>query len=269
MEPKTTFITAASRNGKSKIMFQELKKAFKHMEKAAFAANDAFDAFTFGVKQFMEEKSMEKKCKFKVGDKVIGNSKATEKYMLTKKGYVGTVTDIKNVLIEQFELPGTYIVLDGKWIVDEDCFDLYTPHEGKILIMVDEKDNNKIIARDLVTNKTAEAKCSPKEEWDFHKGAKLALERLTEPKKPKGWTGKVVCVCNNVDCECDWFYNNDFVVGKVYAVKDGHIISEQHRAYTGIMLITSPEQLSWTDASSLLVCPYRCKFIEYKGGAEE
>lgn len=74
-------------------------------------------------------------------------------------------------------------------------------HEGKILIMVDEKDPNKVIARDLITKKTAEAKCNPKDEWDFAKGAKLALERLylekKEEEKPKYWSGKVVCIYTN------------------------------------------------------------------------
>ena len=142
-------------------------------------------------------------------------------------------------------------------------------HEGKILIMVDKEDNNKIIARDLITGKTSEAKRNPKDKWDFNKGAKLALERLTEPEKPKGWTGKVVCVCNNVGDKYDCFHNDDFVVGKVYTVKDGYIISEQRIEYTGIALIVSPKQLSWTDESPIFDCPYRCKFIEYKGGAEE
>ena len=58
--------------------------------------------------------------KFKVGDKVIGNEKATEEYSYTIKGWIGTVTSVKD---NQFEAEG----FDGKrycWL-DYACFDLY------------------------------------------------------------------------------------------------------------------------------------------------
>lgn len=203
------------------------------------------------------------KMDIKVGDTVVAKRDGCE----YKKGETYTVINRNKRYPCYVDLRST--VYDRKIF---DCnivnFEKLPPHEGKILIMVDEHDNNKIIARDLITGKTAEAKCNPKDEWNFNTGAKLALERLTEPEKPKGWTGKVVCVCDDAGAD-NGFHNLDFVVGKVYAVKDGYIISEQHREYTGIMLITSPEQLSWIDHSSTSACPYRCKFIEYKGGAEE
>ena len=60
---------------------------------------------------------------------------------------------------------------------------------GKILIMRDKKDPMRIIARDLGTNKTAEARCNPQDEFKFETGARLALDRLfgtetTEKKDP-------------------------------------------------------------------------------------
>ncbi len=36
------------------------------------------------------------KKKFKVGDRVTGNKYATEKYLITKTGWIGTVTRITN-----------------------------------------------------------------------------------------------------------------------------------------------------------------------------
>ncbi len=58
---------------------------------------------------------------------------------------------------------------------------------GKILIMRDKKDPMRVIARDLGTNKTAEARCNPQDEFKFETGARLALDRLfgTEPTEKK------------------------------------------------------------------------------------
>lgn len=59
----------------------------------------------------------------------------------------------------------------------------------KILIMRDKKDPMRVIARDLGTNKTAEARCNPQDTFKFETGARLALDRLlgteaTEKKEP-------------------------------------------------------------------------------------
>ena len=266
MEPKMIFITTARGNGKSEMMFRELKKALKHTKKAAFVTSNAFNAFRFSVKEYMEEKNMEKKCKFKVGDTVINNSCTW--YVHTGPGFVGKVVEVMNDGIHM-KVKGKSVAApnsgfdDVDWVVSISVFDLYDPHEGKILIMVDEKDNNKIIARDLLTNKTAEAKCNPKDKWNFNKGAKLALERLTEPEKPKGWNGKMVCISNNVKQQFS-FFNDSFYPGRVYLVKNGILIDERGRPYTGIDLITEPKELKWEDMSQR-DCPVACHFIEYKG----
>lgn len=56
----------------------------------------------------------------------------------------------------------------------------------KIIITVDKTDPRKVIAKDLDSGKTAEAKCSPEDEFDFYVGAKLAFRRLTKTgEKPK------------------------------------------------------------------------------------
>lgn len=59
----------------------------------------------------------------------------------------------------------------------------------KILIMRDKDDPMRVIARDLGTNKTAEARCNPQDTFKFETGAHLALDRLfgtetTEKKDP-------------------------------------------------------------------------------------
>ena len=125
-------------------------------------------------------------------------------------------------------------------------------HKGKILIMVDENDPNKVIAKNLITGETAEAQRNPKDDWDFETGAKLAFERLIE--KLKHWTGKVVCI--------DYSGCGNLTVGKVYDVVNGRLIDDYNNPnYPYISGIDSIKDLNAR-------CE-RAKFIEYKGGAEE
>lgn len=199
--------------------------------------------------------------KFNEGDWVIGNDKADEKYAVTRKGVIGQVmsNDLWCVFNEMINIEVKIKGKLKKYTVDPDCFDLYIPREGKILIIVDEKDPNKIIARDLITKKTAEAKCNPKDEWDFAKGAKLALERLYPEKakekkedEPKYWSGKMVCVWNDGE---DYF----FTVGKVYTVVNG-VLYDNYPNPPYMNGIKSIEHLN-------KVAKGWYKFIEYKGEA--
>lgn len=134
-------------------------------------------------------------------------------------------------------------------------------HEGKILIMVDENDENKVIATDLTTGVKAEAKRNPTDDWDFRKGAALAFDRLLEKTKP--WNGRVVCV---EDKNAGPF----FVKGKVYTVKNG-VIYDEYSNYGHYFLVKSVDDLNqkmreFGNRSSS--CAW-AQFIEYKGGAEE
>lgn len=79
-------------------------------------------------------------------------------------------------------------------------------------IIVIYRDGNSVIAKDKETGKKAVAKCHPDDEFDFMVGAKLALERLSQPDEPKYYNGKVVCVKSLM---------SSLTVGKIYNVKDG------------------------------------------------
>ena len=156
--------------------------------------------------------------------------------------------------------PGVYrklgTIKDIKFKEDKDM-----KHEGKILIMVDEHDENKVIATDLTTGIKAEAKCNPTDDWDFRKGAALAFDRLLE--KTKLWNGRVVCV---EDEKAGLF----FVKGKVYTVKNG-VIYDEHSNYGNAFLVKSVDDLNqkmreFGDRRPMLAW---AQFIEYKGGAEE
>lgn len=107
-------------------------------------------------------------AKFKIGDKVIGNERASYRYVITCTGYVGTVTRID----------GNKITLDHNYIVDTEAFDLYTEHVVRIEIT---QDNRKVVARKIRGDKViakASVNCNPEDEFDFDTGAKLAIERL-------------------------------------------------------------------------------------------
>lgn len=58
--------------------------------------------------------------KFKIGDRVIGNEKADREYHITKKGYIGKVTDTDKGSRSDIKLN------DEHW-VSSSCFDLYQP----------------------------------------------------------------------------------------------------------------------------------------------
>lgn len=79
-------------------------------------------------------------------------------------------------------------------------------------------DGNKVI-------KTATAKCSPDDTFDFEAGARIAFDRLNESPltKPKYYNGKVVCVSNEYK---PYRAFGGFTVGKVYAITDGIITND-------------------------------------------
>ena len=133
-------------------------------------------------------------------------------------------------------------------------------HEGKILIQVDEKDERRVIAKNLLTGETAVAKCSPDDTWDFRKGAELALKCLMEPKY---WTGKVVCLKD------DNSGRRLFTAGKVYSVVNGVLNTNIHYVtYANNFLIVSVDDLN-KKMKGLPDWMISSEFIEYKGGAEK
>ena len=102
--------------------------------------------------------------KFKVGDKVVAKKDAP--YSITTNGWVGTVTE---VTAKHFKAD-TYMCLNYEYFdkLNEDKIVITTKGDKVIANLYEGK---KII-------KSAEAKCSPDDEFDFKIGAKLAFERL-------------------------------------------------------------------------------------------
>lgn len=163
------------------------------------------------------EKIETPKCKFKVGDYVIGNY---NDYWVTNKGWIGRVVQINSN--GTFNAKGKSLSGD-EWTfeqLDVEHFDLYTKDQPtKIVITTDGKTTTAKMYRDKSVVKVETTKCHPDDRFDFMVGARVAFDRLVgckkeEPETPKYYNGKVVCVNN---CGFDEIYTT----GKIYQFVDG------------------------------------------------
>jgi len=130
-----------------------------------------------------DERGLEPACKFKVGDKVIGNEHADDIYSVTGKGWVGIVTENDpkkcntgdDIRVRAIDEP------DGtNFSVESVYFDLYgEPTTQKIVITTDGKTTTSVLYDGKKRIKDAKAICAPTDTFDFNYGASLALDRLT------------------------------------------------------------------------------------------
>ena len=161
--------------------------------------------------------------KFKVGDKVriLDGSKIQDYaggWVYTMGNFVGREAPIKSLKNcigrPAYHLYGNVCTWDerGLELVEQkDTIVIYRKSNETIAIR---KENGKEVKR-------AVAKCSPDDTYDFQTGAKIAMDRLFEPEKPKGYTHKIVCVESSAR----------FRVGKPYEVKDGTLFGENGIGY--------------------------------------
>lgn len=186
--------------------------------------------------------------KFKVGDMVIGNSEAN-RYGITRKGWIGRVT--RDDGVKWFTAVGE----DGRRFVHlyEDCFDLITvPTERKVVITTDGETTLARLYNGKKVVMSAEAKCSPKDKFDFKKGAEIAFNRLLEkesekpeaPEARKPYNGKVVCVNPRHNC----FYTK----GKIYQITNGVITCDDGDKIFAFNPVCSFEELCRESSSEWL-----------------
>lgn len=118
-------------------------------------------------------------AKFKVGDKVI--AKKDTPYTVTDNGWKGTVVAIgsgSNFKVEgKSSTGGTH----GYW-VESKYFDLDTGCNQRIVITTDGETTLARLYAGKNVVKSAEAKCSPNDEFDFNTGALVAFSRLIHAK---------------------------------------------------------------------------------------
>lgn len=123
--------------------------------------------------------------KFKVGDIVVGNEKASWNYGVTKRGVKLKVTQVNNngsfVGIIISEPRGKYVgqTFGVGCELKPECFDLVTEGD-KIVIITDGVTTTAKMYCGKEVIKKAEAKCAPGDKFDFEFGARLAMDRLFE-----------------------------------------------------------------------------------------
>ena len=84
--------------------------------------------------------------------------------------------------------------------------------DKKIIITTDGKTTKARFYDGKKLIKEAIARCHPDDEFDFETGVRIAFDRLVGEKKPKFYSGKIVCVKSSA---C-WY-----TVGKIYEVVNG------------------------------------------------
>jgi len=191
--------------------------------------------------------------KFKVGDRVVCTGEHDSNKRIVNQ--TGTIKEIGGYLIGVVfdedvngHSCGDKCKYGYGWYVPERL--LKPISDNKIVITTDGKttlarlyEGNKVV-------KSAQAVCSPDDEFNFDYGARLAFDRLMD--KPKYYSGKVVCVSAVPD-------ETYFTIGKVYEYINGLIKSN----------------LNMSGCSYNSTCPAKTKeealngrfvqFIEYKG----
>lgn len=122
-------------------------------------------------------------AKFKKGDKVrildgSNISNYTEGWVSDMNEYVGKVATIKSVNSSYPNGRVSYDMKEFYFTFDERGLEL-----AKYERIVIYRNDNKVIALDKSTGKTAMARCNPADTFDFMTGAKLAFDRLTNAEK--------------------------------------------------------------------------------------
>ncbi len=159
-------------------------------------------------------------ARYNVGDKVkiIGN-------FGSNKFRIGEIVKVKDINKHPIGIKVEH--LDGHnwwWVNERDITPvakIQSPY--KVIITTDGETTLARLYNDKKVTKTAQAKCSPDDEFDFMTGAKIAFDRLIgkpeqKPQSPTSYTGKVVCVeSRGYGC---------WTVGKVYDVANGLIFDD-------------------------------------------
>lgn len=147
--------------------------------------------------KFSEDMFEDNVVKFKVGDKVI--AKRNTPYNITTNGWKGVVTIVHDN--GYIRVLGDCSGNDFEVDVEPKYFDLDTKCNQKIVITTDGKtttarlfDGNNVI-------KTAKAKCSPDDEFDFNTGASIAFSRLNANEEGHEFT--------RADLETGMFVHNN------------------------------------------------------------
>ena len=163
--------------------------------------------------------------KYKVGDKVRIVSKWTTECNQNPLGYMdkwlGKVMTIRAIEGDMYRMKEDIHESLLGWCWNEATISGLA-YNHKIVITTDGKETLARLYEGNKVIKSAVAKCSPEEEFDFETGARIAFDRLVgKPIEEKAnyYNGKVVCVDN---------FGNEtaYTVGKIYQFKDGEFVND-------------------------------------------
>ena len=184
-------------------------------------------------------------AKFKVGDKVrvrkwddmvkeygikYGTIEVPWLFTQDMKEYCGRVVTIKEVVEKSGYHPYYFIKEDNRkepcnWKFSDKMLEpeVIKDTNSKNPSIVIYKKDNKVIAIDKTTGKTAEAICSEDDEFNFYIGADIAFERVRGRRSalkaredaPRLYNADIVCV-ESMSC--------NFVRGKVYKIRNGKMV---------------------------------------------
>lgn len=158
--------------------------------------------------------------KYKVGDRVtIINNKKGIGHRANYIGLTGTISKIEPNGKRTYDEPHYSVSLKEfcPYIFFESELALVnTQKTQKIVITSDGAETLARLYENGKVVKSATAKCSPEDAFDFNIGAKLAFDRLIEStaeKKEQYYNGKVVCIKESAG----------LTVGKIYEFIDGKL----------------------------------------------
>lgn len=157
---------------------------------------------------------MSRKMRYKIGDRVRITTDKSKSDKWNKRGemdkWLGKVMTISGVVAGYYRMEEDYNEYLGGWIWYEDMIDGLAD-EHKIVITTDGKTTTAKLYDGKKFIKTATAKCSPEDEFDFRIGAELAVERLFTDEVFTGkavYTGGGLCTIGET-------------IGKIYEFKNG------------------------------------------------
>lgn len=162
--------------------------------------------------------------------------------MLKMRGKIVTISEVLDV--------DKYKIKEFGWSWTDEMFE--DIHNEKIVITTDGTTTTAKLYDGKKVINSAEAKCSAEDEFDFERGAGIAISRLldwdfiADEKYTPKYNGKVVCI--DVGC------NKCYTVGKIYQFVDGTITNDNGVIFGNhIPFASFKEFANWTSAKFIEV----------------
>ena len=118
-------------------------------------------------------------------------AKKNTPYSITDNGWKGVVTRVDVGWSNLISVMGKGLFGNIGATVNPKFFDLDVTTDQKIVITTDGRTTTAKLYHGKTVNKTATAKCSPDDRFDFVEGAKIAFDCLTDRETHKPETGKI------------------------------------------------------------------------------